>query len=86
MDLEYIEKFGEKLDAMKNPRKRKSSIDSFHARLIHGEIYRLNAASIREVAEIERKYGFVSHAEKLLDHSHYWFVQFTTRSLLFENF
>lgn len=71
MSLEQTKEFGERLAAMKNPRARRGFIDSFHARLVQGDIYDLDAETIEESAKLESKYGFESHAKKLLGHPHY---------------
>jgi len=51
-----------------NPRERRAMIDSFHSKLVQGEIENLSFFAIDAVAELERKYGFLSHSKKLLNY------------------
>ena len=71
MSLEQIKEFGERLAVMKNPRARRGFVDSFHAGLVQGDIYDLDAETIEESSKLEAKYGFEPHAKKLLGHPHY---------------
>lgn len=71
MESKSIETFGEKISKINDPRIRRGFLDSFHANLIRGQAYNLRAKDLEETAEIERKYGFNNHADKLLEHPSY---------------
>ncbi|MBW2975581.1 hypothetical protein KY366_07715 [Candidatus Woesearchaeota archaeon] len=53
------------------PHKRKGFIDSLHARLIKGDIYKETPEAIEKVVELELEYGFEPHSRKLKNHPAY---------------
>lgn len=63
--------FGQTVAAIKNPRARRGFLDSFYAKLLHVGIEELGASTIEGAATLLGKYGFKSHAQKLLAHQHY---------------
>ena len=71
MSLERITEFQSRMHQMKDPRVRRGFIDSFHARLVQGDIYRLTPNAIDLAAELEAKYGFEPHSKKLKNHPAY---------------
>jgi hypothetical protein len=62
---ERIKAFREQLEAMP-PHKRAGFVDSFHARLIQGDVFHLEPLfEVEEAAKVEEDFGFPNHANRL---------------------